>query len=158
MQEAHSMKIDVVSIAKPEKDCYSQLCDHFIKMSKRYAQLEARDLFTAKVTKAQENGPASAQKIYAELFGPWMERGYTVALDPRGEQMVSETFAQLFVNHSRTTFFIGGAYGHSKEFLQSCDRVVSLSKLTMSHKIAKVVLFEQIYRGLTILEGHPYHK
>lgn len=152
------MKINVVSIAKPEKDCYSQLCDRFVKMSKRYAQLNAHDLFSSKVTKAQENGPESAQKLYAELLAPWLGRGLTVALDPAGKEMSSEDFARLMADRSETTFFIGGAFGHSKRFLQSCDRVVSLSKLTMSHKIAKVVLFEQIYRGLTILAGHPYHK
>ena len=55
-------------------------------------------------------------------------------------------------------FFIGGAYGFEEQFLKQCDKVISLGKITMSHKIAKVVLLEQIYRGFSILSNHPYHK
>jgi 23S rRNA (pseudouridine1915-N3)-methyltransferase len=64
----------------------------------------------------------------------------------------------MLADRAEVNFFIGGAYGHAPEFLKRCDRVVSLSKLTMSHKIAKTVLAEQIYRALTILHNHPYHK
>jgi rRNA large subunit m3Psi methyltransferase RlmH len=55
-------------------------------------------------------------------------------------------------------FFIGGAYGFEDSFLQKSDAIISLGKLTMSHKIAKVVLLEQIYRGFSILSNNPYHK
>jgi len=55
-------------------------------------------------------------------------------------------------------FFIGGAYGLENSFLQKSDAVISLGKLTMSHKIAKAVLLEQVYRGFSILNNHPYHK
>ena len=152
------MKINVLAIAKPERDCYAQICDHFVKMSKRYAAVEIREFFNAKVTRAQESGPGPARKIYAELFEPWMGRGYTIALDPAGKEMASEAFAAMLADRVEVNFFIGGAYGHAPEFLKRCDRVVSLSKLTMSHKIAKSVLAEQIYRALTILHNHPYHK
>jgi 23S rRNA (pseudouridine1915-N3)-methyltransferase len=55
-------------------------------------------------------------------------------------------------------FFIGGAYGFEKAFLDKGDKVISLSSLTFSHKIAKMVLLEQIFRGYAILHNHPYHK
>ncbi len=99
-----------------------------------------------------------AQKSYADLFEPWLGRGFTIALDPLGKEPTSEKFAELLRDRHEVTFFIGGAYGHSREFLGRCDRTISLSQLTMSHKVAKVTLFEQIYRGLTINHGHPYHK
>ena len=54
--------------------------------------------------------------------------------------------------------FIGVAYGFEDDFLKKSDVIVSLGKITMSHKIAKVVLLEQIYRGFSILTNHPYHK
>jgi len=152
------ININVVAIAKPEKDCYSEISEHFIKMSKRFAKVNAIDIFNSKVTKAQDSGKASAQKVYEELFSPWMQRGFTIALDPSAKEMKSEDFSKLLSDKSEVTFFIGGAFGHSKEFLKQCDRVISLSQLTMSHKIAKLVLFEQIYRGLTIQFNHPYHK
>ncbi len=55
-------------------------------------------------------------------------------------------------------FYIGGAYGLEEEFLKKSDKIISLGKITMSHKIAKAVLLEQIYRGFSILSNHPYHK
>ena len=152
------MKINVVAIAKPEKDPYSQICDRFIKMSGRYAVVSDNDIFSAKITRAQERGAEQAKEIYEKIFEPWISRGYSVALDPAGKKMESEKFAKLLEDRNEVTFFIGGAYGHGGDFLRRCDEVVSLSALTMSHKVAKVVLFEQIYRALTILHNHPYHK
>ena len=151
------MKINVAAIAKPEKDLYAQICDRFAKMSGRYASVASQDIFNAKVTRAQESGALQAKKLYSQLFEPWM-RGYKIALDPAGKKVDTEMFARLLENRNEVTFFIGGAYGHESDFLKRCDEVVSLSPLTMSHKVAKVVLFEQIYRALTILHNHPYHK
>ncbi len=152
------MKINVVSIAKPQKGCYTELCAHFAKMAGRYARLESVDLFNAKVTRAQEEGAKRAQELYAQLFDPWMQRGYKIALDPAGRKVDTTAFSKLMEDRGEVTFFIGGAYGHGDDFLRRCDSVISLSPLTMSHKVANVVLFEQIYRALTILHNHPYHK
>ncbi len=152
------MKINVVAISKPEKGCYKELCDRFAKMSGRFAKLESVDLFNSKVTRAQDEGAGSAHEIYAQLFRPWMQRGFTIALDPAGKKIDTEAFSRLVENRSEVTFFIGGAYGHGADFLKGCDTVISLSDLTMSHKMAKLLLFEQIYRALTIVHGHPYHK
>lgn len=55
-------------------------------------------------------------------------------------------------------FFVGGAYGFEDSFLKKSDAIISLGNITMSHKIAKAVLLEQIYRGFSILSNHPYHK
>ena len=57
-----------------------------------------------------------------------------------------------------TAFVIGGPEGLSDEFLNKCDETWSFSMATLSHTIARLVLAEQIYRGLTILEGGPYHR
>ena len=152
------MKINVVAVAKPERDCYQELTERFIKMSSRFATVELRELFNAKVHRAQESGAEPARKIYTELFTPWVGRGLTIALDPAAKEVDTPKFADLLRDRQEVTFFIGGAYGHGHDFLRQCDRTLSLSKLTMSHKVAKVVLFEQIYRALTILHNHPYHK
>jgi len=152
------LRINVVTINKKERDCYLDIYDHFVNMSKKFAKIDIVDIFHSKVKRAQEGGKQTAQKAYEELFSPWMQRGFTIALDPSAKEMKSENFSKLLLKKSEVTFFIGGAFGHSKEFLKKCDMVISLSQLTMSHKIAKVVLIEQIYRGLTIQFNHPYHK
>ena len=156
--KSKKLKINVIAIGKKELDYYAKISEHFIKMSKRFAKVNAVDVFNSKVTKAQESGKVSAQRVYEELLLPWVSCGFTVALDPIAKEVTSEDFSKLLLDKSEITFFIGGAFGHGREFLNRCDRVISLSQLTMSHKVAKVVLFEQIYRGLSIKFNHPYHK
>ena len=67
-------------------------------------------------------------------------------------------FANLLKDKQTINFFIGGAYGLEEEFKNRCDIKISLTPLTLSHKIAKIMLFEQIFRGLAINNNHPYHK
>ena len=58
----------------------------------------------------------------------------------------------------KLTFLIGGADGHPPELRERCDETWSLSKLTMQHELALVVLLEQLYRVFTIKRGEPYHR
>jgi len=64
----------------------------------------------------------------------------------------------MLQNRHNVSFFIGGAYGFEEKFLGMCQRKVSFGKITMSHKLVKVVLLEQIFRALSINNNHPYHK
>ena len=66
--------------------------------------------------------------------------------------------SEILKNKAEIVFFIGGAYGLEQGFLHECDLCVSLSSLTFSHSIARIVLSEQIYRGFCLLNNHPYHK
>ena len=64
----------------------------------------------------------------------------------------------LLKDRNQISFFIGGAYGLGDNLRGEMDRLVSLSRLTFAHKIAKLVLYEQIFRALCINANHPYHK
>jgi 23S rRNA (pseudouridine1915-N3)-methyltransferase len=70
----------------------------------------------------------------------------------------SYEFAKELKDSMTVNFFIGGAYGFEREFLSKCNKAISFGKITLSHKLVKVVLLEQIFRGLTINNNHPYHK
>ena len=89
---------------------------------------------------------------------PYFGKGYTIALHPDGKLIDSFEFSELLKDKVSIKFLIGGAYGFENEVLNKSNKVISLGKLTMSHKIAKIVLLEQIYRGFSILTNHPYHK
>jgi 23S rRNA (pseudouridine1915-N3)-methyltransferase len=86
--------------------------------------------------------------------------GLLVVLDERGETLTTEAFATLIdpgrVSGSRV-FAIGGAYGHSKEVRDQAWKVVRLSSMVLNHEVARVVLFEQLYRSASLLAGSPYH-
>lgn len=86
---------------------------------------------------------------------------YLVLLDERGKEFHSIGFAKHLnslegrVNH--IFFLIGGPYGFSEEVYQRANEKFSLSKLTFSHQLIRLLFMEQIYRAFTILKGEPYH-
>ena len=79
-------------------------------------------------------------------------------MDENGKEFTSDEFATLLRDKNELCFFIGGAYGFERDFLAEFDLVLSLSKLTLAHHLAKILLLEQLYRGFCILNKHPYHK
>ena len=85
-----------------------------------------------------------------------------MVLDLLGKQMSSEVFSDIFKSQMmygrNIDFIIGGAFGLDESILLLADIKLCLSKMTFPHQIAKLLLFEQIYRAQTILDNHPYHK
>ncbi len=152
------MNIDIISIAKKERSTYDPLYKELIKMSSRFAKLNDIELFNKDVTKAHTISSNASQQAYTKILDPYISKGFNITLHPDGKLIDSYEFSKLLDGKIAIKFFIGGAYGFEESFLKKSDAVISLGKLTMSHKIAKAVLLEQIYRGFSILSNHPYHK
>lgn len=152
------MNISIVSIAKKERSLYDPLYQEQMKMISRFAKVEDIELFPKEVVKAHQIGPEASQSAYTKLLTPMVGKNYSIALHPEGKKIDSFAFSKLISDKIAVQFFIGGAYGFEESFVKQCDAVVSLSELTMSHKIAKAVLLEQIYRAYSLLANHPYHK
>jgi 23S rRNA (pseudouridine1915-N3)-methyltransferase len=86
---------------------------------------------------------------------------YMILLDERGVEYNSISFAE-YLNSlegrvNQLLFVIGGPYGFSSEVYERADARLSLSKLTFSHQLVRVIFMEQLYRACTILKGEPYH-
>lgn len=86
-----------------------------------------------------------------------------IALHRPGKQWSSEALAEHLSNASvrsvaGVTFVIGGAYGLSAEIIARADRLFSLSAMTLTHDLARLILTEQLYRAGTIMRAEPYHK
>lgn len=86
-----------------------------------------------------------------------------IALDPNGDSMGSLEFSQKLLkyfenNRSRATFAIGGPDGFSLDILQKATLRWSLSPLTFTHQLTRLILIEQIYRAMEIAKNSPYHK
>ncbi|QOP41423.1 23S rRNA (pseudouridine(1915)-N(3))-methyltransferase RlmH [Sulfurimonas marina] len=152
------MNIEIISIAKKEKSIYDPLYKDLTKMISRFAKVSDTEIFTKDVTKAHTISPDASQRAYTKVLEPHIGSGFSVTLHPDGKLIDSFEFSKLLNDKMSVKFFIGGAYGFEDEFLKKSDAVISLGKITMSHKIAKAVLLEQIYRGFSILSNHPYHK
>ncbi|WP_428024775.1 23S rRNA (pseudouridine(1915)-N(3))-methyltransferase RlmH [Arcobacter sp.] len=151
-------KINIYQIAKSSNDEFNKIIEDFIKMSSKYSKIEIHNLFNKKIAKAQTISDIEAKKSYSEVFEPFLNSGYNIALDVLGKRVDSFEFAKLLQNSAVINFYIGGAYGFEANFLQKCDKKISLSELTFAHKIANIVLLEQVFRGLCINNNHPYHK
>ena len=152
------MNIEIISIAKKERSTYDPLYKELEKMISRFAKLEDIEIFPKEVAKSHTISPEASKLAYSKVLEPFTQDGYNVILHPEGKVIDSFEFSKLLNDRMSLKFFIGGAYGFHEDFLKKGNIVISLSNLTMSHKIAKVVLLEQIYRGFSILNNHPYHK
>ncbi len=151
------MTIKIYSIEKVKKDNFYDIINDYKKMISRFAKIKEEAIFSKEIAKAQNIGEIEAKKSYTKAFLPYLG-DFNIVLDPKGKELDSFAFSSLLKDRNCVSFFIGGAYGFEDSFLKKCDIKLSLSRLTMGHKIAKIVLYEQIYRAFTILNNHPYHK
>ncbi|QOR62711.1 23S rRNA (pseudouridine(1915)-N(3))-methyltransferase RlmH [Sulfurovum sp. ST-21] len=153
------MKINVIIIDKKGKDqLYTPLIEHYKKIAKPFAKVEVIELFDKEIAKAHDISPEAAKKSYTKAFEKYLSNGINIALDPSSKEVDSFDFANLLKDSTTVNFYIGGAYGFEKDFLTKCNKAVSFGKITLSHKLVKLVLLEQIFRGLSINNNHPYHK
>ena len=97
-----------------------------------------------------------------EILNYFTPKSLNIALDERGMLRNSQEFAKQMgifqLQNREVNFFIGGPDGHSKELLSKADLRWSLSPLTLPHPLVRVVLIEQLYRAISILNHHPYHR
>jgi len=87
---------------------------------------------------------------------------YLILLDEKGKQFNSITFSKQIESWMANTngnlcFVVGGAYGFSAAVYQRANQKLSLSTMTFSHQLIRVIFLEQLYRAFTIINGHPYH-
>ncbi len=149
------MQIRIFYIQKDDE--FGVLREKYLRLISRYAVLRENNLLNKKISKAQNLGALEARKSYEEAFLPY-KKDFCIVLDERGEQLTSVEFARLIENKKVLNFFIGGAFGLGEEFLRAFDFRLSLSRLTLAHQFAKILLLEQIYRAFCIHNNHPYHK
>ncbi len=152
--------IKIYWIGKKQKDDYLNLENHFLKISSKFAKIEDVPIFNKEIAKKQNLGNTQEiQNSYSEALQKYLsQETFNIVLNPNGKTVSTEKFADLLNQHSKINFFIGGAFGLPHEFTKLNNFNLSLTPLTMSHKIAKLVLFEQIYRGLSINNNQKYHK
>jgi len=134
----------------------------YLERLRRYARVKWVEVRPAKIKKGRreeeilnKEGQAIARKL--------APKDYLVPLDRSGRQFNSEGLAAWLDKRSLATggsltFIIGGPLGLSKELLDRGHKILSLSKLTLTHEMSRLLLLEQLYRAFTILRGEKYHK
>jgi len=139
------LKIVVLAVGKLRDRSFGALCDEYVTRARRHLSVEVVEV---------EDDAALARK--------WPAQGETIALDVGGEAWTTERFARhlddRMVRGTRAlTFAIGGADGLPPALVARATLRLSLSALTLPHRMARLVLLEQIYRALSIIRGEPYH-
>ncbi|MBC8038294.1 MAG: 23S rRNA (pseudouridine(1915)-N(3))-methyltransferase RlmH [Rhizobiales bacterium] len=115
---------------------------------------------------AESRGQTAAARVKEELqffTSALPPRAFTIVLDERGKPLASLAFADLLRRHinggtAELAFLIGGPDGHAPPTREMSGLLLSLGPMTWPHRLARVMLFEQIYRAVTIMVNHPYHR
>jgi 23S rRNA (pseudouridine1915-N3)-methyltransferase len=150
------MNIHIISVGKLPKE--------FAAIASEYEKMIRWQLKSTEISYNQKLPPAQIKQFEAKLITKYLPlKSYKIILDVEGKQLSSEDFARLFqsgefTNNRDLDFIIGGAFGLDESIKAMAGTRISFSKMTFSHKIAKIILLEQIYRAQTIIENHPYHK
>ena len=119
------------------------------------------------VTEFSESQASSAAARMSEeaklIAGALPPKAFGIVLDERGKAMASEAFADLLRRQldggtQDLSFVIGGPDGHAPETRERAGLLLSFGPMTWPHRLVRVLLFEQVYRALTIMAGHPYHR
>jgi len=130
----------------------------------RIARLTAFELIETREARGLSDEEAEkARSIEGEYLKRHLKDDYLVCLTDRGKEMTSEEFShwlrmRLESNSRPLAFIIGGHAGLADDVLDRANELLSLSKMTLSHEVARLVLLEQIYRALTQMKGWPYAK
>lgn len=164
------LNIHIIAVGRDKELWVSDQIEHYRKLLRKYAKVEITTVPEAKYAKSTDLDQARAGE--AETVRSRLKGGYVIALDIGGRSFSTEEFAQKLARlqvdgNSLIEFIIGGPHGLHDSLKKtdkkshhgpSPDLVLSLSPLTMSHQIVRLVLLEQLYRALNLNAGGSYHK
>lgn len=155
------MKIKLLVIGKTDDKYLTEGIKKYHSRLKHYLTFEYTELPDIKNSK---NLTQERQKILeGELLLKNIQPGdQVVLLDERGKNFTSREFAsyiekRMLSGIKRVVFIIGGPFGFSDDIYSVANDNISLSKMTFSHQLVRLIFFEQIYRAMTIIRNEPYH-
>lgn len=155
------MKIVLAVVGKMAGGYLSKGIEEYSSRLKHYVPFEIQYIADARNTKnlsETQQKSAEGKNILSSLDSS----DYVVLLDEHGKEYSSIEFSK-YIERKMTTvqrrlvFVVGGPYGFSPEVYNRANEKISLSKMTFSHEMIRLIFTEQLYRAMTILRGEPYH-
>ena len=156
------MQLLLMLVGKTRNSIYSRELDEYRRRLNRYFTCDIKEIKEGKPGK-RETPAAFCKRQSPQLLHEFQKpAGLKLLLDERGKAMSSREFAvfleRLFTSgHQRLVFFCGGPFGYDPSLRQAADYLISLSSMTFPHELARLLLFEQLYRAMTIIKNEPYH-
>jgi 23S rRNA (pseudouridine1915-N3)-methyltransferase len=153
------VRLRIAAVGRLKEAHWRAACDEYLKRLRPYATVEVAEIADRDITHDAVRAVAAEG---ADLLRAIPESSYVVALDLAGDQVTSEglsaRLAELMVGgRSDVTFVIGGSAGLAPAVVRRAEERLSLSKMTLPHQLARVVLLEQLYRAFRIMRNEPYH-
>ena len=156
------IKVKLILVGKTKETWIKEGIRHYQKLLGKYAEVQIIEIKEEKITRSKDERSilnAEGQRISKYLKKDTL----CIALDVRGDKPTSEQFADLLEKslnrgHNSFTFLLGGALGVSERILRACPVKLSLSRMTFTHELSRVIILEQVYRAFSILAGTKYHK
>tara|TARA_Y100000996_G_scaffold171225_1_gene133124 strand:- start:115 stop:588 length:474 start_codon:yes stop_codon:yes gene_type:complete len=110
----------------------------------------------------KKNATGKKDEETKKLIGQKEKEAVNILLDIEGSKLNSVEFSEYILDQANINqninFFIGGSEGIDRKYFGDFDKIISFGDLTWPHKMFKMMLLEQIYRSITIINKHPYHK
>ena len=155
------MKIKLIYTGKSGKDFLKNGENYYFKKICKYIPfelIELPDIKNSKNLSVKEIKSLEGNQLLKKL----KPNDFLILLDEKGKEFTSKSFSEFIqkqfnAGHQNIVFIIGGPYGFSEEIYKISHAKVALSRLTFSHQMVRLFFLEQLYRGLTILKGEPYH-
>jgi 23S rRNA (pseudouridine1915-N3)-methyltransferase len=155
------MKTILLAIGKTDEVYLNEGITKYTNRIIRYTPYEMKiipDIKNSKNMSQEQQKRLEGQDILSEL----MSSDIVVLLDEGGKQYTSRSFAEFYTRIAvsgakRLVFVIGGPYGFSQEVYSRANYKISLSPMTFSHQMVRLIFAEQLYRAHTIIKGEPYH-
>lgn len=155
------MKVALLQVGKTSEKYLNEGISSYAERIKRYVPFETitiPDIRNTRNMPAIEQKAKEAEKIMQVL----KEDDLVVVLDEKGKELSTIDFStwlekNMMIRQKRLVFIIGGPWGVSDTVLQRADHKFSLSQMTFSHQIVRLLFLEQLYRAFTVIRGEPYH-
>ncbi len=155
------MKIALLQIGKTSEKYISEGADIFTGRIRKYIPFE---IITLPDLRNTRNMPPQEQRLREgeKILRSFTDDDFKIVLDENGKEFSTFEFSgwleKLFMlPKKRIVFVIGGPWGLSEEVYKKADARLSLSRLTFSHQVVRLLFLEQLYRAFTIIKGEPYH-
>lgn len=155
------MKATLLVVGKTADPRFGVLIDEYIQRTRFYLSFDMEVIPELKNTKnlSQEQQKEKEGELILRALAPG---DHVMLLDEHGKEFRSVEFAQWMQKKMNTVpkrlvFIVGGPYGFSQAVYQKANEKISLSKMTYSHQMIRMIFTEQIYRAMTILNNEPYH-
>ena len=154
------MRINLITIGKKMPNWINLGIEHYQKQLPSYYNFKITSLESqSRKSSSAENSKNLESKLLLEAAS---ESTLLIAFDELGKQQTSKQISKSIeswqLEGESVALIIGGADGLSSEIKQKCHQLWGLSNLTMTHSMARLIVVEQIYRGYSLLNNHPYHR